>query len=65
MDVNGDQKLYVYQHSLKYLLLCSAEERNSYRFGITSLNDDKSLFFQVKYPFKYHAILIKIYIYCM
>jgi len=46
-------------------IICSAEERNSYRFGITSVNDDKSLFFQVNYPFKYHAILIKIYLYCM
>uniref|UniRef100_A0A8C1VQ16 Uncharacterized protein n=1 Tax=Cyprinus carpio TaxID=7962 RepID=A0A8C1VQ16_CYPCA len=34
MDVNGSLQLSVNQHSLKYLL-CSTEERNSYRFGTT------------------------------
>ncbi len=29
MEVNRDQKLFGYQHSSKYLLLCSTEERNS------------------------------------
>ncbi len=29
MEVNGDQKLFDFQHSSKYLLLCSPEERNS------------------------------------
>jgi len=28
-------QLFSYQHSSKYLLLCSAEERNFYRFGTT------------------------------
>ncbi len=27
-----DQQMFDYQHSSKYLLLCSTEERNSYRF---------------------------------
>ncbi len=29
MEVNAYQQLFGYQHSLKYLILCSAEERNS------------------------------------
>jgi len=32
MEFNGVHQLSGYRHSLKYLLLCSAEERNSYRF---------------------------------
>ncbi len=32
MEVNGYHQLFGNQHSSKYLLLCSAEERNSYRF---------------------------------
>ncbi len=40
MEVDGDQ------HSSKYLLLCSAEERKSYRFGtLGSVNDDRVFFF--------------------
>jgi len=35
MEVNGDQKLFGYPYNSKYLLLCSAKERNSYRFGTT------------------------------
>jgi len=35
MKVNGVHQLFGYQHSSKYLLLCSAEERNSSRFGTT------------------------------
>jgi len=32
----GSQWLqFGYEHSLKYLLVCSNEERNSYRFGTT------------------------------
>ncbi len=48
MEVNSDQK-----HSLKYLLLCSLEEINSYRFGTTwgSVNHD-NFHFCVKYRFK-------------
>jgi len=33
--VKGAYQLLGYQQSLKYLLLCSAEERNSYKFGTT------------------------------
>jgi len=33
MEVNGVHQLSDYQHYLKYFLLCSAEERNTYRFG--------------------------------
>jgi len=33
MLVNGCRQKSGYQHSLKYNLLCSTEERNSYRFG--------------------------------
>jgi len=32
---NGNRAHQPYRHSSKYLLLCSAEERNSYRFGKT------------------------------
>jgi len=34
MEVNGTNQLFGYRYSLKYLL-CSAEDRNSYRFGTT------------------------------
>ncbi len=36
MEVNGYSQLFSYQHSSKYLILCSTAERNSYRFGTTS-----------------------------
>jgi len=32
IEFNGVHQLSGYQHSSKYLPLCSAEERNSYRF---------------------------------
>jgi len=35
LEVNGYRQLSGYQHSIKYLLLCSIEERSSYRFGNT------------------------------
>ncbi len=35
MEVSGYRQLLGSQHSSKYLLLCSTEERNSYRFGTT------------------------------
>jgi len=34
-EVNRVYQLSGYQHYSKYLILYSAEERNSYRFGIT------------------------------
>ncbi len=42
MEVNRDQKLFQYPHYSKYCHLCSAEEKNSYRFGTTWgwANDD-------------------------
>ncbi len=33
MEINGYHQLFGYQHSLKYLLLCSTEGSNSHRFG--------------------------------
>ncbi len=35
MEVNVYRQLFGYQHSTKYIILCSAEETNSYRFGMT------------------------------
>jgi len=35
MEVNGAHQLFGCPYSSKYLLLCLAEERNSYRFGTT------------------------------
>ncbi len=35
MEVNGYRQLFSYQHSSKYLLLCSAEEINEYIFETT------------------------------
>jgi len=35
MEVYGYDQLSGYQQFLKFLLLCSTEERNRYRFGIT------------------------------
>ncbi len=34
MEINGYHQLFGFQHSSKYLLLCSAEERNSYSFKL-------------------------------
>jgi len=33
MDVNVVLQLIGFRHSSKYLVLCSAKERNSFRFG--------------------------------
>jgi len=43
MEVNGQQELFGWQNSSKYLLLCSTEQRNSYKFRTTWgwVNDDK------------------------
>jgi len=35
MDVHGVYPLFGSRHSLKYIILCSAEESNSYRFETT------------------------------
>jgi len=35
MEINGRRQLSGYQYSLKYLILCSTVERNSYRVGTT------------------------------
>jgi len=35
IEVNGAPQLFGSNHSTKYLLLWSAEERNSYRFATT------------------------------
>jgi len=35
MEVNGQQKLFGWENSSKYLLLCSTEQRNSYKFRTT------------------------------
>ncbi len=35
MEVDGCHQIFGYQHSSKYLLLCSTAKRNSYRFGPT------------------------------
>ncbi len=35
MEVNGAPELLCIHHSSEYLLLCSAEQKHSYRFGTT------------------------------
>jgi len=47
MEVNGAHKLFGYPYSSKYLILCSAEERNSYRFRTSWgwVNDDRIVIF--------------------
>ncbi len=47
MDVNGAPKQPGYKLSSKYIPLCSAEQRNSYRLGTTSgwVNDDSIVIF--------------------
>ncbi len=43
IKVNVDQQLFGYPDSPKYLILCSAQERNEYRFGTTCewVNNDR------------------------
>jgi len=45
MEVNVALGLFGYPHSSKYIILCSAEERKSYKFGTTlrGVNDDNIL----------------------
>ncbi len=47
MEVNGAPKQPGYNLSSKYRPLCSAEQRNSYRFGTTCgrVNDDRIFIF--------------------
>ncbi len=48
VEVNGDQKPLCHQQSSKYIILCSAEERYSYRFGTTRWginNNDRLVIF--------------------
>jgi len=46
MEVNrGPINYFGYWHSSKYLLLCSAKERNEYRFG-TTWGLERELFWQ-------------------
>ncbi len=44
VKVNVDQQLFGYPNSSKYLLLCSTQERNEYRFGTTCewINTDRN-----------------------
>ncbi len=45
MEVNGYRQLFGYLHSLKYFILCSTEDRDSYRSGIMGwgVNDERIL----------------------
>ncbi len=54
MEINGYCQLFSYQHSSRYLLLCSDEERNSYRFGTSGrwVNDDRIVIFGWTIPLK-------------
>ncbi len=40
MHVNAEHKLFGNQNALQYLLVCSGEERESYRFGT---NDEQKM----------------------
>ncbi len=58
MEVNGAPKQPGYKLSSKYLPLCSAEQRNSYKFGTTWgwVNDDRILIFGWTVPLSTRAI---------
>ncbi len=58
MEVNGAPKQSGYKLSSKYLPLCSAEQRNSYRFGTTWgwVNDDRICIFGWTIPLNDHVI---------
>ncbi len=58
MEVNGAPKQPGYKLSLKYLPLCSAEQRHSYRFGTTWgwVNDDTIFIFEWTIPLKGNAL---------
>ncbi len=57
MEVNGAPKQLGYKLSSKYLPLCSAEQRNSYRFGTTRgwVNDDRIFIFGWTIPLMHLA----------
>ncbi len=61
MLVNGGRDLFGYWHSSKYLSLCSAEQRNPYRFGTTwgGVNDDRIFIFGWTIPLKVLLLLTK------
>ncbi len=54
MQVNGAPELLCFPHSSEYLPLCSAEQRHSYRFGITWgwVNDDRIFIFGWTIPLR-------------
>ncbi len=56
MEVNGAPEQPGYKLSSKYLPLCSAEQRNSYRFGTTWgwVNDDRIFIFGWTIPLSRH-----------
>ncbi len=60
MEVNGAPKQPGYKLSSKYLPLCSAEQRNSYRCGTTWewVNDDRTI------PLRYTATYAILKYYC-
>ncbi len=55
MEVNGAPKQPDYKLSSKYLPLCSAEQRHSYRFGTTWgwVNDDRIFIFGWTIPLRF------------
>jgi len=55
MEVNGAQQLFGSNRSSKYLSLCSAEERKSYRFA--TVNDHRIFIFGWSIPFSTHKKL--------
>ncbi len=57
MEVNGAPKQPGYKLSSKYLPLCSAEQRNSYKFGTTWgwVNDDRIFIFGWTIPLSVHV----------
>ncbi len=54
MEVNGDPELLCFTHASEYLPLCSAEQRNSYRFRTTWgwVNDDRIVIFGWTIPLR-------------
>ncbi len=62
MEVNGAPKQPGYKLSSKYLPLCSAEQRHSYRFGTTWgwVNDDRIFIFGWTIPLSRWGIFVAI-----